>query len=576
MEAGKANPIREMIRLLNPYKVALLGVLGCSIILSCLEMALPMVVGYVIDHVFKADAADAAQTAARFRLLWVVLLIILVIYLLRNLIYYVTKPATIVVGEKAAFDLRQRLISHLHTLSVDFYQRNNPGKISARVMQDVQSVKLFIQDELAQVMLNGLKVVVTATIMLCLEWWLALVTFAVIPFHVLVYYLFRRPISTYAREAKEHSADVSGDLVAQFDAGGAATVKAAATQLLEQEKLRLSLQKGMDAQIKQSRYYTLQKIAADLLVGVGMIILFGVGGYAVILGRLEPGQFIAFFLYVRMLYPLSLELVSQAGKFTRTATSVERVAEIIQIPPGVPEKGSAIPAEITHGKIEFHGVSFSYENGENILDNVSVTLGPSEHVLVTGPSGSGKSTFVNLIARFYDPREGQILIDGVDVRDFTLDSLRRQIGFVFQDCFLFNDTVMSNIRYAWPRATDEQVMEAARRSYADDFVERLPNGYMTVIGEGGIKLSSGQERRLMIARAILKNPRILILDEPLISLDPEARRRSIEGLGTLIRNRTVLTITHYPSELPYADKQAYISDGKITIRDLSGRVIRSG
>jgi len=316
MQPIKASPIREMIKLLDPYRYILLGVLACSMVLSCLEMALPRVVGYVIDNVFKVDTAQAGDVASRVTLLIWVLVIILGIYLFRNLLYYLSKPATIIVGEKAAFDLRQRLIGHLHTLSVDFYQRNNPGKISARVMQDVQSVKIFIQDELAQALLNLLKVIVAVAIMLYMKWYLALITMAVMPFHVLVYYLFRRPISTYARQAKEHSADVSGELVEQFDAGGAATVKAAATQLLEQEKLRLSLQKGMAAQIKQSRYYTLQKIAADLLVGLGTIVLFGVGGYAVLTEHLSGGEFIAFFLYVRMLYPLLLDLVSQAGKFT--------------------------------------------------------------------------------------------------------------------------------------------------------------------------------------------------------------------------------------------------------------------
>ncbi|MFO8007844.1 MAG: ABC transporter ATP-binding protein [Candidatus Brocadiia bacterium] len=574
----KAGSLRQMVALLSPHRVVLGGVFLCFIALAFLELAMPKVLGYVIDNVFKAGV-PTTEEALRHSVSMVVrvLVVVLGIYGLRNLLYYVSKPRMIVVGEKVAFDMRQRLISHLHTLSVDFYQRSNPGKISARVLQDVQKVKQFIQDELAKLAINVLVLLVAAGIMFYINWFLTLVTLAVMPFHVLVYYLFRRPIATYAREASERTADVSGNLVEQFDAGGAATVKAAATQLLEQEKIRRSMRKGMQAQIKQSKYYTLQKVSADLLVGLGNIVVVGLGGYLFLYGKgLSAGDFLTFYLVVGKLYPRLLKLVGQAGKFTRTATSVDRVHEILDIEPGVRESERAIPAEIHQGQVEFRDVTFSYNGGKKVLDDVSFTIRPKEHVLITGPSGAGKSTCVNLIPRFYDPQQGQIRVDGRNVRDFTLGALRRQIGFVFQDCFLFNDSVMANIRYAWPQASNEQVIEAACRAYADEFIRRLPNGYNTAIGDGGVQLSAGEKRRLMIARAILKNPKILIMDEPLVSLDREARERALEGLSSLIRDRTVLTISHYPDELPYADRQVHICDGKVTVRELSGEIVRPG
>ncbi len=423
--------------------------------MACLNLALPKVLKYVIDNVFQGQETQGMRVS---RLLWV-LPVVFVIYVLRNALFYFSKTRVTSVGEETAFEVREDLIRHLHTLSVDFYQRSNPGKISARVMQDVQAIKAFIQDELANFILNVLTLIVVAVILLTSNVTLALLTMAVMPFDVLVYFVFRKPITTYARQAKEQIADVSGDLVQQFDASGAVTVKASATQLLEQEKFRHSMRKGMRAQIRQSRYYVLQKVAAEMLVGVGTIILFVYGGFAVINEKMTSGDFVAFYVYVRMLYPCLLDLVSQGGKFAHTATSIERVAQILQIAPGVKEKTDAIPYEIANGKIEFQGVSFAYQEGANgrILNKISFDIGPREHVLITGPSGGGKSTCVNLIARFYDPEAGRILIDGVDVRDFTLTSLRRQIGFVFQDCFLFNDTVMANIRYAWPSASDEAV-----------------------------------------------------------------------------------------------------------------------
>jgi ABC-type multidrug transport system fused ATPase/permease subunit len=574
MSHDRTHPIRQLAALLRPHKLVLTGVLACLVLLVGLDLAMPRLLGYVIDVVFE-EGAGPGDTAARLTILGWVLLAVLGVYVFRNALFYIAKPQTIAVGENAAFDLRQQLIRHLHMLSVDFYQRSNPGKISARVMQDVNNVKQFVQDELANVMINVLMLVVAAAIMFYMDWLLAVVTLAIMPFHVLVYYVFRRPIAAYAREASERTADVSGNLVEQFDAGGAATVKAAATQLLEQEKLRRSMRRSMAAQIKQYKFHTLQKVAADLLVGVGTIVLFGVGGYLVVSESMTSGEFVTFCLYVKLLYPRLLELVSQTGKFTRAAMSLERVNEILDIEPGVKERDTAIPAEIPRGRIEFRDVTFGYLTAP-VLRDVSLTIEPGHHVLVLGPSGAGKSTLVNLIPRFRDPQAGAILIDGTDVRDFTLNSLRRQVGFVFQDCFLFNDTVMANIRYAWPQATDEQVVEAAVRSFAAEFIEKLPDGYMTVIGEGGIHLSAGQRRRITIARAILKDPRILIMDEPLVSLDPEARRQAIDGLAVLVRNRTVLTITHYPDQLPGADRQILVRDGRATVRNLSGRAVPSG
>ncbi len=572
MKSRKVKPLREMVKLVRPHKYVLVGVLVCLAILACFNLAIPRLLGFVIDNVFFAEEVSSAEEeVAGLSILPYVLVIVFVVYGMRNLLFYLAKTRTMVVGERIAFGLRQRLIAHLHALSVDFFQQNKPGKISARVMQDVQSVKQFIQDELVNVMLNVLMLLVAAGLILSMHAVLALVTLAVLPFHVLVYRLFKKPITEYARLAKEQIADISGDLIEQFD--GAATVQASATQLLEQARLRESMRKGMHAQIKQSWYYVLQKVAADLLVGISLIVLFGVGGYLVVNKRLGPGEFVAFFLYTKYLYPCLLGLVAQAGKFSRTSASVERIFEIMHIEPDVAESSRALPHEISPGQIEFRNVTFGYGNA-TVLQDVSFRVGPREHVLITGPSGAGKSTCVNLIARFYDPGEGSITIDGVDVRDFTLPSLRRQVGFVFQDCFLFNDTIMANIRYAAPGASDEAVMEASRRAYADEFIEKLPNSYMSVIGEGGTQLSQGEKRRLMIARVILKNPRILILDEPLVSLDADARERAIEGLGTLIKDRTVLTITHYPAELPYADKQLHVSDGRVTVRNLKGKVLK--
>ena len=245
MKPRGLNAVRELRPMVRPYRYSLIGVLLCLIVLTLCNLAMPKVLGFVIDHVFTEDTSAAADRASQGRLLVSVLVVILAVYGLRNLLFYIQKTRMMVVGERTAFELRQRLIQHLHTLSVDFYQQNKPGKISARVLQDVQSVKQFIQDELGNMSKNVLQVLVAIGILVYMHWFLAAVTLAVLPLHVLVYYLFRKPITAYAREAKERIADVSGDLIEQFD--GAATVKASATQLIEQEKFRESMRRGMRA-----------------------------------------------------------------------------------------------------------------------------------------------------------------------------------------------------------------------------------------------------------------------------------------------------------------------------------------
>jgi ABC-type multidrug transport system fused ATPase/permease subunit len=570
MAKRKFSALSTIADLVKPYRLVLAGILVCLVVVSCLNLAMPKILKYVFDSIFPGTGSAAAvEVTVRLARLGRILVLVFLIYAVKNVLFYHAKSAVTVVGERSAFELRQRLISHLHALSVDFYHQNKPGKISARVMQDVETLKEFIQEELAAVVINLLMLVVAAVIMVLNNWFLAILSLAVMPFHVLVYYLFKAPIAAYSKQAKEGMANVSGDLIEQFN--GAATVKASATQLLEQQKLRLTMQRSMRAQIVQSRYYNLQKVTADMLVGIGTIVLLSVGGYSVLKGSMTKGGFVEFYAYIGLLYPRLLELVSQSGKFTRTATSVERVSEILQLEPDVAESPNAIPHEILAGKIEFQNVSFAYGSNQ-VLEDVSFTIEPREHVLLTGPSGAGKTTCVNLIPRFYDPAQGRILIDGIDVRDFTLTSLRRQIGFVFQDGFLFNASIMANIRYAWPQASDEDVIEAARKAYAHDFIEKLPDSYMTLIGEGGVQLSQGEKRRLMIARAILKDPKILILDEPLVSLDLQAREGTMEGLSSLMGNRTVVTISHYPAELPYACKELHISDGGVT-RVVRGHVL---
>jgi len=558
-QAEKPSVFSQLYFILKAHKFMLGIVFLLSIVLACLNMSVPYLIKIIIDDIIKSETL---QSSLKLRYLMYTLLVYIAIITAKNAVYYVSKSRITILGEQVAFEVRNNLFQHLHKLSVAFYKRTKPGKISARLMRDVDAIKDFIQGELIKAMMNVLMLVVAIGFMVSLNWFLAVISVCVLPFHWLLHHLFKGSIKQYARQAKEQIGDISGDVIEQFT--GMETVKSSVAEPKEQAKFRLSMKKGMSAQISQRRYYLLQKISADFLVGLGYALVLGVGGYAVMGGNLQVGAFIAVYSYARMLYPLVLELVNQSGKFSATAASFDRVYEIIHAEPDVIERPTARPYRVSSGRLEFQNVAFAYDT-EEVLKDVSFSVEPGEHVLVTGPSGVGKTTLMTLIPRFYDPQRGRILLDGRDVRDYTLAALRDQVGIVLQDCFLFSSSVLENIRYARPEATDGEVVEACQRADAHGFITELPDGYFTLIGEGGIQLSAGERQRLVIARTILKSPVVLILDEALASLDPESRQRVSQGLLELAKSKTLFTVTHNLDIFSNIDKEIRLMDGRATV-----------
>ncbi len=541
------SSLSVLFEFLPGHRLELLFLTGLSVVLSCLNLSIPFILKVIIDEILPMKSLLYLSYA---------LGAFLGVIVFKNLIYYVTKIRITRLGERVALDIRDRLFRHLHQLSVGFFKDNNPGSLSSHLMQDVKDVKKFVQDELMKILMNVLMVVVAFAIMSWLHMKLALVAIAVLPVHWLVHRLFQQSIKKYAREAKNTLGSITGDVIEQFS--GVQTVKSSGAEEKEEARFEESIEKGMSAKMNETRHYLRQKILADGLVGFGQLLVLGLGAYAIINGGMKVGAFVAFYGYTGMLYPKTLKLISQAGKFSSTAASLDRIFEIMTRRPEIRVKESAEARSIERGKVEFRNVSFSY-NREHVFDDLSFTVEPGENVLVTGVSGSGKSTMLNLIPRFYDPDSGNILIDDVDVREYTLESLREQIGIVFQDCFLFGASVYENIRYARPDASFDEILEACRRADAHRFISDLPDGYMTIIGEEGVHLSGGEKQRLVIARTILKEPSILILDEALGSLDAASRRQVASGLLELSEDRTLLTVTHDPSIFREIDREISLS-----------------
>ncbi|MFW6457353.1 MAG: ABC transporter ATP-binding protein [Planctomycetota bacterium] len=540
--------MKELYFILKPQKLMFFGILGLSVLLSLLNSAVPYFLKLVLDTI---------ESSTNMRRLIFIAAGVLMVYLAKNIIYYFTKSRMGMLAERVAFDLRGEMISHLHRLSVSYYEKRKPGKISTRLIHDVQSIKQFISSEFMKLMINAVMALAVSVAIVTLNPLLAAVALALLPLNVFIFYYFRGYITESAREAKEHVSTITGDLVEQFT--GVETVKSSATEDQEREKFSENMRKGMKARIRERKFYLFQKISSDMLGGLSLVLLFTVGGYLVMSEKMTYGDFAAFYAYIGMLYPLAIRIVADAGKFSSAQASLDRVYSVLHTPTAVRERDDAQSYVISRGGLEFDDVSFAYDDTP-VFRHLNFRLDPGEHALVRGPSGCGKSTLLKLIPRLYDCDEGKIIIDGIDHRDFTLNSLRAQIGFVFQNCFLFNMSVMENIRYARPDASDRDVRDAAERAEAHDFIRDLPLDYDTRIGEGGVQLSYGERQRIGIARALLKDPPLFILDEAFGAFEPERRESLAEELYESARNRTMLMVTHNPSLFPQIDRELMLDD----------------
>lgn len=559
-DTATLSTMRELYYIVRPHRWTFVLVLGLSIVLSCLNMVVPYSLKLAVDTITDGEGLT---------FLFVIAGGVLTIYVVKNGVYYLSKSKIVELAEQVAFDLRSELMAHMHRLSVRYYQQQKPGRISSRLIQDVESIKEFISSEFTKLFINAMMLLVGIVIIITLNPLLAAVALILLPLDVVIYYLFKGSITESAKKAKERISTISGDLVEQFS--GVETMKSAVSEEKEREKFAVSMRKGMTAHLRERKFYLLQKISADMVVGLSLFLLFCVGGYLVIEGPMTTAEFVAFYAYIGLLYPEAIKLVSDAGKFASTRASFDRVYEILRTSPDVPEHSDAQPYFIKRGSIKMRGVSFRY-NDQPLLKDVNFSIDAGEHVLITGPSGCGKSTLLNLIPRFYDPDAGEILLDGTDQKRFTLKALRAQIGFVFQDCFLFNISVLENIRYARPDATNAEVVVAAKRANAHEFIRELPDQYLTRIGEGGVQLSFGERQRIGIARAFLKDPRIFIFDEALASLDPEGRASIADELEDIVGDRTMLVVTHNPSLFKGIDKELHFEGSKVVVRNTASRI----
>lgn len=464
-------------------------------------------------------------------------------------------------GQRFVLDVRLDTYRHLLRQSLDFFEARRTGDIMSRVSNDVNAVEDMVVHGTDTLISDSLMVIATIVIILSMNWQLALVGLAPLPVFVVAIILFGRIIRPLYERIREELGDINSRLQESLE--GIRVVKAFNREQHAFGRFATDSTEYYRANIRGIWMWTTFFPFMGFLTSVGLILVIWRGAAMSTVGAATGGDVIAFIAYMQQFYQPVGSLVRVHNVFNRALASLARIFQVLDEQPSVVERPDAIELPRVEGRVELDNVTFRYATGEMVLQGVSVVAEPGETVAIVGRSGAGKTSLVNLIPRFYDPLEGRVLVDGVDIRDVTLDSLRAQIGIVLQDTFLFNDTVKENIRYGRLDATDEEIEEAARRAYADEFIQALPEKYDTLIGERGVKLSGGQKQRLAIARALLADPRILILDEATSLVDTEAEQLIQRALDDLRHNRTTFVIAHRLSTVRDADKIVVIEGGQI-------------
>jgi ATP-binding cassette subfamily B protein len=577
--------LRRVLRMTRPYRAALIG-----FFLSVIAAA---IIGVIPALLFRALIDDAVKNSNE-TLVIVLSALAVAVALASAGLSLVQRWYASRVGEGLIYDMRVALFDHVQRLPISFFTRTQTGSLQSRLNNDVIGAQNAVTGTLGTVISNIITLVVTLSVMLVLEWRLTILTLIVLPAFIIPARRIGRRLQLVTRESFQLDASMNNTIAERFNVSGALVVKLFGRHDRERDHFAERAARVRDIGVTSAMYSRVLFVALGFVAAVGTAVVYLVGGQLVIDNAIPLGTLAAFVIYTGQIYQPLTQLTNSRVDVLTAMVSFERVFEVLDFEPLLTERPGAVDLVDPVGRIEFDHVWFQHPAGEVaslrsleeglpgvgddepsawILRDVSLTIQPGELVAIVGPSGAGKTTTAMLVPRIADVVEGSVKVDGHDVRDLTLDSLREAVGFVMQDPHLFHDTIRENLRYARPEATDEELVAACRAAQIDELIDSLPDGYDTVVGERGYRLSGGEKQRVAIARVLLKAPSIVILDEATSHLDTESELAIQQALTAALSGRTALVIAHRLSTIVNADRIIVIDDGRIVEEGTHGDLL---
>ena len=550
-QTGRQMPVGKLMKRFLPYfgryKTALIFDLFCAALTTVCEIVFPLIVREITNRAMVSPDTLTIPWVLKLGLLYLLLRII------DTLGAYYMQSRGHFMGARIETDMRRDLFDHLERLSFAYYNNTKIGQLMARLTSDLFDIAEFAHHCPEEFFIAGVKIVVSFVILLNMNIGLTLLVFALVPLMIVLLRHFNQRMRAAFKECRHEVGEMNARI--EDSLLGVRVVQSFANEPLEQDKFNANNQNILSAKIRQ--YIAMAGFGSVTRTFEGVMYILVVVAGAILLAqhKLIAGDYVAYILFIGTLLTSIRRIVDYMEQFQRGLTGLERFTEIMEVEPDVEDSPDAVPLENVHGDVAFEDVSFHYSDDKSheVLTHINESIKSGTSVAIVGPSGSGKTTLCSLIPRFYDVTGGRVTIDGHDVRSVTKSSLRQSIGVVQQEVYLFSGTVIENILYGRPGATREDAMAAAKRAGADEFIDKLPNGYDTYIGERGVKLSGGQKQRLSIARVFLKDPPILVLDEATSALDNESERYIQESLRELAKGRTTFTIAHRLTTIRNAD-----------------------
>lgn len=543
---------KRLLVYVRPYAGRMVFGLICMIIAAAAYLVVPWLIKNVVDEVLQAKDLG---------MLNLVVVAILMVFLIRGFATYGQTYTMSYIGQRVIIDIRQALFKHLQRLDQAYFDRRKTGQIMSNLTNDVGALQTAIVDNLISLITEAVTLIGSLVSMILIDWKLTLVTLIIVPVVLGLVNVFGKKLRLAGHEVQGRIADITSLL--QEVISSIRIVRSFARESHEIEQFEHENQRNFRAAMKATKLSSLLSPLVEFSAAIAVTVILWYGGYNVVTGVISAGSLIAFLIYAINLSNPVKRLSQVYSNIQKSMAAGDRVFEILDTEPEVKEKPNAKDLPELKGDVEFDNVSFSYDGEKNALDSLNLHVPAGRIIAVVGPSGAGKTTIANLLPRFYDVTDGALRIDGVDVRDVTFKSLREQIGLVPQETMLFNASIKDNILYGRLDGTDEEVYAAAKAANALEFIEKMPEGMDTIVGERGSSLSGGQRQRIAIARAILKDPKILILDEATSALDTESEKLVQEALERLMKNRTAFVIAHRLSTIKNADQIIVMKQGRV-------------